>query len=233
MKGTPYMHLGTRHIVATGTALAILVGGGGALAATAFPSAGKHGSRQAIVALVAGYLGLSAQQLRADLAGGQTLAQIASAKGRSVSGLEQTIESAVKARLDQGVKAGRISGQREEMILSRLQSRLDVLVNQSHPGALLRHRFWRRGLLRASAAYLGLTAEQLKTELRSGKTLAQIATAQGKAVAGLKQAIQTAVKARLDKAVAAGRISAQAEQRILAKLNNRLDALVNHSFAHA
>ena len=40
-----------------------------------------------------------------------------------------------------------------------------------------------------AAKYLGLTQEQLLTQLRDGKSLADIAKAQGKSVDGLKQAI--------------------------------------------
>ena len=46
-----------------------------------------------------------------------------------------------------------------------------------------------RGLLPAAAAYLGVTPAALRTELRSGKSLAQIATAKGKSVDGLKAAL--------------------------------------------
>ena len=54
----------------------------------------------------------------------------------------------------------------------------------------------------AIASYLGLTPAQLRAQLRSGKTLAQIALAQGKTVAGLEEAIYADVQAHLDSAVA-------------------------------
>jgi len=227
------MPLETPRVAAAGLAVALVVGVGAALAAGISHSASRRDGDGAFISTIATYLSLSPQQLRADLAAGQTLAQIASAQGKSVSGLEQTIESAVKSRLDQAVTAGKISAQQEQLILTRLPSRLDRLVNVAHPGAFLRQGLWRRKVFRASAAYLGLTAEQLKTELKSGRTLAQIASAQGKTAAGLEQAIETAVKAKLDKAVAAGRISADREQKILERLSSRLDLLVNRSFANA
>jgi len=222
-----------RRLVAAAAALALVAGGGAAYAANSSHSTGKGGGRGAVVIAVAGYLGLSVQQLRADLKSGETLAQVATAQGKSVSGLEQVIEAAVKSRLDQAVTAGKITSQREQLVLSRLPARLDKLVNSSHPGALVRAALVRRGLIRVSAAYLGLTPQALRAQLGAGKTLSQVATAQGKTVTGLEQALETAVKTRLDKAVAADRITSQCEQLILTRLPARLDTLVNRTFAHA
>jgi hypothetical protein len=212
----------------------MLAGGGAALAAGHSGAPGRRGGFRAVVSAVTSYLGLSAQQLRADLAAGQTLAQIATAQGKTASGLEQTIESAVKTQLDQAVTAGKISSQQEQTILSRLQARLDTIVTTAHPG-FGHHGRWRGGLIRVSASYIGISPEQLRTELKAGKTLAQITAehqAQGKTVAGLEQAITNAVKARLDKAVSANRITGQQETQILNRLTSRLDAIVNHSFGH-
>lgn len=223
------MHNKLWRLVAALTAIAVVAGGGAALAAGNSPAS----KRGAVASAVAIYLGLSRQQLRADLATGQTLAQIASAEGKSVLGLEQTIEAAVKTRLDQAVAAGKITAGREQLILSKLPARVDKLVNTAQPGALVGAHLRLQALVRASAAYLGLTPVQLRTDLRTGRTLAQVATVQGKTTAGLEQAIGSAVKSRLDKAVAAGRITASREQQILAGLPARLDKLVNRSFARA
>jgi hypothetical protein len=52
-------------------------------------------------------------------------------------------------------------------------------------------------VLDAAAKYLGLSDAQLRNQLRSGKSLAQIAEAQNKPVAGLKSAIEAAVASEL------------------------------------
>ena len=71
----------------------------------------------------------------------------------------------------------------------------------------------------AVAKYLGLTEAQLVKQLQSGKSLADIAKAQGKTTSGLEQAITAAVKTRLDKAVANKRLTAAQEQKILSGLS--------------
>ena len=78
--------------------------------------------------------------------------------------------------------------------------------------------------------YLHLSAPALKAQLVSGKTLAQIATAQGKSVGGLVDAIVAAKKARLDALVSAGVITSAQESTFLASLRTRVTAFVNVSW---
>ncbi len=74
----------------------------------------------------------------------------------------------------------------------------------------------------AAAGYLGLTKTQLRKQLRSGRTLAQVAAANGRSSNGLLEALQAARAARLSAEVAAKRLSPAAEQRALARLRRRL-----------
>jgi len=50
----------------------------------------------------------------------------------------------------------------------------------------------------AAATYLGLSQVDLRTQLQSGKTLAQIAQAQGKSVSGLEDAMVAAITKNID-----------------------------------
>jgi hypothetical protein len=81
--------------------------------------------------------------------------------------------------------------------------------------------------LEAAAKYLGLTEAQLRSRVMSGKSLAEVADAQNKDVAGLKSAIETAVKDQLDKAVADKRLTPDQEDKILSGVHSRLDDIVN------
>src|SRR5206468_2649785 len=61
--------------------------------------------------------------------------------------------------------------------------------------------------LNAAATAIGITPQQLRTEL-AGKSLAQVAQAHGKNVADVATALKNAAHARIDQAVAAGRLTA-------------------------
>ena len=81
--------------------------------------------------------------------------------------------------------------------------------------------------LGAAASYLGLSTPQLFQQLNSGKSLAQIATAKGKTVAGLEQAMTTPIKKALDAAVSAKAITAAREEQILSRYAARLSQRIN------
>ena len=207
-------------LAVAGATLTVAAGAGGALAA------GQHGrgpgGPPGPVA-IASYLDLTPAQLRQQLRAGKTLAEIAVAQDKTVAGLEDAIYKDVQAHLDQAVANGRLTSSQEQAMLAQLKAHLDDLVNHRGPRAGVRTPHFGA----AVASYLGLTRAELRTQLRSGKSLAQIATAQGKTVAGLKAVILAEAKARLDRAVTAGKLTATQEKALLDKLAAHIDDLVN------
>jgi hypothetical protein len=85
-----------------------------------------------------------------------------------------------------------------------------------------------RGFLSAAVSYLGLTEDQIRTQLQAGKTLAQIADATpGKSASGLIDALVAAEKQELAAAVSAGRLTQAQADQIGANLKQRITDLVN------
>ena len=78
----------------------------------------------------------------------------------------------------------------------------------------------------ATAAYLGLTRDELIQQVKSGKTLAQIAGEQGKSVDGLVDALVAAGTAQLDQKVADGTLTAAQRDQIVSQLKSRVTAFV-------
>jgi hypothetical protein len=82
-------------------------------------------------------------------------------------------------------------------------------------------------LVQAAATYIGVTPAELRTARQSGQSLAQLATAKGKTVQGLTDALVAAGTARIDKAKAAGKITAAQATTLTAGLPARVTALIN------
>jgi hypothetical protein len=92
--------------------------------------------------------------------------------------------------------------------------------------------FGRGDMFQAAGTYLGLSQRALFTELKSGKTLAQVATAKGKSASGLEDAMVASVQKKLDAGVKAGKLTSKQEQGILAHVREMVDDLVNGTFGH-
>jgi hypothetical protein len=79
-------------------------------------------------------------------------------------------------------------------------------------------------VLKAAAGYLGLSQAQLRSELQSGKSLADVARAQGKPVSGLKSTVLGAITSWIN---ASSRLSASQKTAAIAQVKSHLDAIVN------
>ena len=90
----------------------------------------------------ADYLGLGVSELRNRLANGQSLADVAKARGKSVDGLKQAILDAVKKKLDAAVSGGALTKDQAKTVLDELQARIDGLVNRTFRGPGLGPRFF-------------------------------------------------------------------------------------------
>ena len=77
----------------------------------------------------ANYLGLTEAELRSELEGGKSLAQVARDHGKPVDGLVDALVAAEKEHLDSAVTAGRITKAQEDELLNGLKERITSLVN--------------------------------------------------------------------------------------------------------
>lgn len=144
--------------------------------------------------------------------------------GVSPSKLSDALKKALGDRIDAAVAAGRITKAEGDALKQRLSSSDYPLFFGPHRGFDHGGPF---GVLDAAATYLGLTGAQLRSELESGKTLAQVTQAHGKSVSGLVDALVADAKKHLDAAVAAGRLTKAQETQMLNDLHDRITSRVN------
>jgi hypothetical protein len=82
----------------------------------------------------AAYLGITEAQLRTELQGGKTLAQVAKDHGKSADGLVDALVADLKEHLDADVAAGRLTKAQEDRFLADAKQRITDLVNGNGPG---------------------------------------------------------------------------------------------------
>lgn len=187
-----------RRIVAGAAAGLAVAGGGAAIAATQLGSPGAES--QAVVNDAAKQLGIQPSKL------------------------SDALKKALENRVDAAVAAGRLTKEQGDALKARIESGEVPLFGGFHGGFEHHHLF---GDLDAAASYVGLTEAELRSQLESGKTLAQVAKDRGKPVDGLVQTLYDAAKKRLDADVAAGRLTQAQEQSMLADLKQRITDVVN------
>ena len=93
-------------------------------------------------------------------------------------------------------------------------------------GAMTGMAFGENSAMAAAADYLGLSLTDLRAELRSGTSLADVAAAQGKSAAGLEDAMIAAMSSRLD---ANTSLTAEQKAAALAAMKSHLDVMVTAS----
>jgi hypothetical protein len=188
----------TKLAVGAGAALAV-VGAGGAVAANRLSPTEES---KAVVEDAARQLGVDPAKLSAAL------------------------QQALDNRIDEAVRAGRLTEKQAEAMKARIEAGQFPLLGLGHRG--FGHRGFRD--LDAAAAFLGVGEVALRERLREGETLAEVAKAEGKSVDGLVTAIVAATTKRLDAAVAAGRVTKSQRDLIVASLKQRTTEIVNGTF---
>ena len=179
-------------------AVAALAGGGAAVAAGGL---GAADDRQAILDDAAKRLGVQPDAL------------------------ETALEDALAARLDEAVAAGRLTEAQAAELKERLREGTLPLFGGrgfGHEGLGLRSP----ELLGAAATFLGVTETELRTALEDGKSLADVAEAEGKSVSALRAALLAEAKERLAEAVAADRLTDAERDEALARLEHHVNELV-------
>ena len=148
--------------------------------------------------------------------------------------LNDAIKSAASDRIDAAVAAGKLTKEQGDAAKKRLANAnglplfgLRVGIHGG-PGGL-RFAFGKGKSLNAAAAFLGLSEADLRTQLRNGKSLADIAKDKGKTTADLKAAMKTAITSELDHAVKDNKLTAVQRTNILSGIDARLDDLINNT----
>jgi hypothetical protein len=186
-------------------------------------------------ALVAAGTGVAVATTRSDSAKEREQAVLADAAKRldvEPSELRDALSKAEDAQLDADVKAGRLTQEQADAIKARRKQDGTVLGGPGgrdhhfRPG-FGHHRFGGGPfeITEAAAKALGISNDELWERLRDGKTLEEIAKAEGKSLDDVEQAIKTALKERFDKAVKAGDLTREQADEMLEHLTDRLGDL--------
>ena len=156
---------------------------------------------------------------------------VASHLGVTPDALTAAMKQARIDQINEAVKDGKLDQNRANQIIQAIQSGQGFMgpgpggPGGGRPGFQGRPQMGGPGMFAASA--LGLTPEQLRTEMQGGKSLAQVAQAHNISRDDLKSKLMAARKAQLDQAVASGRLTADQENQALGRFTSNLDHMID------
>ena len=132
------------------------------------------------------------------------------------------LDDALKSLVDDGT----ITQDQADKIQARLKEKADA-ARAANPGPLLRGGFGIGESLDKIASVLGISVDDLKTQLKDGKTLGEIA---GDKKPALITALTDAANARIDQAVTNGKLTAEQAADLKSKTADRIAKLVDGAF---
>ena len=184
------------------------------------------------VAAIASILKLTEAELKTQVESGKTLAQIATSHGVSVQSVIGVLVTDMQAHIAQEVASGKITQAEATTKLASVTAKATERVNSVQPARGEGMRGGPKGPgknVAAIASVLKLTEAELKTQVQSGKTLAQIATAQGVDVKLVVDAIVADMKSHIADEVKSGELTqAQADTKlagVTAKATERVNSV--------
>jgi hypothetical protein len=202
-------------------------------AATA--NAHRPAARRAIAGglkVAADAIGITRAQLATELKAGKSIAEVATAHDKTAQSVVDALVAAGTKRINAAKDEGKITGEQAQTALEKLPARAEQAVNAKAGDRKARkHRARVRrlagGALRTAAGVINIEPKALLAELRSGKTIAEVATAKGKTPQAVIDAIVAAGSERIDTAHDNHKLTDEQAARLLDKLPGRVTKFVN------
>ena len=159
---------------------------------------GAQGEREGFVARVAAHLGVTEQQLT------------------------DAFKAARLEILDEAVAAGKISPEEADQIRQRIEEGKGLGFGW---GGCHMRPFG--DIVSSVAETLDMTPREILQQIRQGQSLAEIGQAKGVSPEELKSAILSAADSKLDQAVAVGKITQEQADKVMTRLTDNIDKLLN------
>lgn len=170
------------------------------------------------------FLKIDGVTLTAELKAGKTMAAIAKERGISEQELKSFIINQRTKRIDEGVKAGRVTSEQADKMKGMFEQRVSDMINGKVPMHRGHHGMFAN---KEMLTLLKIDAETMKNELKAGKTLAAIANERGVSEQELKDFMVSSIAQRIDKGVESGRISTEKADQMKANLEQRVSDMIN------
>jgi uncharacterized protein (DUF2126 family) len=157
------------------------------------------------------------------------LGKVATNLGITLDQLKQAFRSAATQTVDDALANGDITQAQADKIKANIESGKNLGLGQllrTGRNVNMLQRL-RAGIAKSAADAIGIQPKDLVSELKSGKSIADVASKHNVSLDAVKSKIMDNAKAALDKARENGRIDQAKEDAALQKLQANLDTILN------
>jgi hypothetical protein len=183
-------------------------------------------------------LGITEAELKTELETEKSVADVAKAKNIDLATVKAALLAEAKAHIDAEVAAGKHTAAEGATKLAEVTTRIDTMLTTAGLPARGPHGEGGKGgpegkggpgkfMTATLATTLKLTQEELKTQLHSGKSLADVAKAQSVDIADVKTTLTSDFTAHLAEEVTSGEHTQAEADAKLAEFKTNLDTMVN------
>ena len=205
-------------------------------AAASTPSVVKT-DRPSPLATVSKVLGITETELKTELQTGKSIADVAKAKNIDIATVKAALLAEAKAHIDAEVATGKHTAAEGVTKLAEKTARIDTMLTTAGLPARGPQGMGGKGghegkggpgkfMSEAVAKVLKLTTTELKTQLHSGKSLADVAKAQSVDIADVKTVLTSDFSAHLAEEVTSGKHTQAEADAKLAEFKTNIDTMV-------
>ncbi|HAW10444.1 MAG: hypothetical protein ABSC16_07355 [Candidatus Dormibacteria bacterium] len=227
---------------ATGTPVAAATTASGSNP-TASPSPGPHsrggfGGPSAFFGVnliedAATAIGVSEQTLESDLQSGKTVAQVATANGKTAQDVITALVGDETTAIDGLVSSGKLTASQASKLTANLTQMVTDFVDQTRPATVPGIGGGGAGemaALQAAATTIGVTASALASDLAAGQSIAEVAGAHDVSVSKVVAAVTTAVDSQISSLESSGRITSAEASTLTSEVQSRVTAWVDGTY---
>ena len=198
---------------------------------SATPSVMKA-DRPSPLAAASKVLGITEAELKTELQAGKSVADVAKAKNIDLATVKAALLAEAKAHIDAEVATGKHTAAEGVTKLAEKTARIDTMLTTAGLPARGPQGMGGKGgpgkfMSEAVAKVLKLTTTELKTQLHSGKSLADVAKAQSVDIADVTTVLISDITAHLAEEVTSGKHTQAEADAKLAEFKTNIDTMVN------
>ena len=212
---------------------------------TTSPSPGAHsrggfGGRNALLGVnllqdAATTIGIGEQTLETDLRGGQTVAQVAAANGKTAQAVIRALVGDETTAIDNLASSGKITAAQETKLQANVTQMVTSFVNQTRPAAASGTGPGGSGehaALQAAATAIGVSVSTLETDLAKGESIASVAAAEspGVSTGAVVSAVTTAVDSQISSLQSSGKITSAQASTLTSDVQSRVTSWVDGTY---